>query len=589
MYESTSWRLDELFSGLDDPKIEDEIAELEQLIVEMEGFRPKLAPDLSEEDFLDILELNAKINFHAYRIYGFGSLSFASDTQNQRAQTYLARMGQLFAQIQNRTLFFSLWWKDLDNGNVDRLTESAGELRYWLEKIRQSKPFTLTEQEEKIINIKDSNGPSALQRLYSSITNRYLFNLELDGEMQSLSREQLSMHFRSPDPAIRAQVYQELFRVYGDEAPILGQIYQALMRDWHMENVELRGYQSALSVRNHSNDIPDEVVDTLIRVVRRNSPIFHRFFALKARWLGSDKLRRYDVYAPVTKSKSTYTFDESVNLVLDSFHEFEPRIAELAKRVITDQHFDSENRPGKQSGAFCATLGPSYTPWVLQSFNGEARDISTIAHEFGHAIHSMLAEGHSILTQQPTLPLAETASTFSEMLLLDKLLAINEDPELRKDLLFSTMDDAYATIMRQTYFAVFEIEAHAAIQKDASVDDLSDTYLTLLREQFGDVVEVSDDFRHEWVAIPHFYRTPFYVYAYAFGQLLALALYGQFKEEGKAMIPRFIEILAAGGSQAPVEILKNAGIDVYSDAFWQAGFDYLANNLEQLEAIPIPA
>ena len=588
MYEPTSWSLDELFSGFDDPAIEQELEQLEALVAEMEGFRPKLAPDISETVFCDILKLNEKISHHFYRIYGFGALSFSGDTQNQRAQTYLARIGQIAAQAQNRTLFFSLWWKELDNANAERLIDAAGDLRYWLTKIRLSKPFTLSEAEEKIINIKDANGSSALQRLYSSITNRYVFKLEIDCVEQELTREQLATHARSTNPDLRAKSFQELFRVYGKEAPVLGQIYQALIRDWHMENVELRGYDSPLSVRNRNNDIPDEVVETLIHVVRRNSPIFHRFFALKAQWLGLEKLRRYDVYAPVVQSTVSYTFDDAVRIVLDSFNEFDPRLSSLAKRVIDDQHYDSENRQGKRGGAFCSTLGPTYTPWVLQSFNGEARDVATMAHELGHAIHSMLAEHHSIFTQQSSLPLAETASTFGEMLLLDKLLASDNDPELQRDLLFSNMDDAYATIMRQTYFAVFEIEAHAAIQKDASVDDLSEIHLRILREQFGDAVDVSDDFRHEWVAIPHFFSTPFYVYAYAFGQLLALALYGQYKEEGDAMIPRYIEILAAGGSEAPVTVLRKAGIDIYSEDFWQAGFNYLADQLAQLEALPLP-
>ena len=589
MYEQTAWRLDELFEGMDDPAIETALEELNGLVGQIESFRPKLTPDISEEDFNKVLSLNEEITQLFMRIGGYGSLAFSSDTQDQRAQTFMARVSQQAAEATNKTLFFSLWWKELDNANAERLIDSTETLRYWLTQLRLARPFTLTEAEEKVVNLKNVNGASAMNRLYSSITNRYVFEPVIDGEKLELSREQLMTHVRSTDPEHREIAYKSLQEVYAKDAPILGQIYQAMMRDWHSENVELRGYDSPLSVRNRRNDVPDEVVETLLSVVRKNAPLFHRFFEMKARWLGQEKLRRYDIYAPTDKTGRTYSFDESVELVLESFNEFEPRLGALAKRVLDEQHYDSENRKGKRGGAFCATLGPKYTPWVLQTFNGESKDVGTMAHELGHAVHSMLSEHHSVLTQQASLPMAETASTFSEMLLLDKMLATDPSPDLRREILFDLIGDAYATITRQAYFGIFEIEAHKAIQGNASVDDLCDLHLEILQEQFGDSVEISDEFRYEWVSIPHFYATPFYVYAYAFGQLLALALYAQYKVEGEAMIPRFIDILAAGGSEAPVTVLRKAGIDIYAQSFWQSGFDYLATQLEQLEAIPVPA
>lgn len=588
MYKESAWSLDKLFLGFNDPAIETTIKEVERLVVEIESLRPTLLTTISAKDFSVFLTLNERMTVVFHQLFGFGSLSFASNTQNQQAQTFLGRLGQLAAEVQNRILFFSLWWKELDDQNAARLIETAEDRTYWLTRLRHNRPFTLSEAEEKIINLKDVNGATVLNRLYTSITSRYTFQLEIDGSKQELSREQLTTYVRSNDPAIRAAAFQELLRVYGDDAAILGQIYQALVRDWHSEQVTTRGHATPISVRNRDNDIPDEVVDTLLRVVRKNATIFHRFFALKARWLGIDKLTRYDVYAPIDKADKQYQFDEAVTLVLDSFNEFDPTIATLAKRVFSDNHYDSEDRKGKQGGAFCSTLGPHLTPWILQSFNGDPRDVSTMAHELGHAIHSMLAEHQSIINQHPSLPLAETASTFSEMLLLDKLLATNSDPDLQRDLLFSSMDDAYATIMRQAYFAIFEIEAHTAIQKNASIDELGELHLSILREQFGEFVEVSDDFKNEWVGVPHFFSTPFYVYAYAFGQLLALALYGEYKREGNAMIPRFIEILAAGGSEAPVDILAKVGIDIYAESFWQTGFDYLDNQLKTLEQLPLP-
>jgi oligoendopeptidase F len=256
--------------------------------------------------------------------------------------------------------------------------------------------------------------------------------------------------------------------------------------------------------------------------------------------------------------------------------------------VFDEDHLDSEVRKGKRGGAFCATLTPDLTPWVLLNYQGRPDDVATMAHELGHAIHSMLADHHSLFTQSASLPLAETASTFGEMVLVDRLLAEESDENVRRDLLFRQVDDAYATIMRQAYFALFERQAHEMTREGASVDDLSSAYMKNLETQFGDALELSDDFQWEWVSIPHIYHVPFYVYAYAFGQLLVLALYQQYRQEGEAFKPRYIEILSAGGSEAPARILSKAGIDVSDPAFWQGGFDVVSGLVTQLEALPAP-
>jgi len=584
-FTQTKWSLADLYPGFNTPEFESAFDTIEEQVTSFEGLRANLTPDMPADRFLDVIRASEEMTRVANKLYSFAGLSFAANTQDQTALSAQARAQQFLAEMENRTLFFSLWWKDLDDENAKRLMEASGDYRYYLEEMRHFKPHTLSEPEEKVVNLKDVTGAQALITLYDSITNRYVFKLEVEGETKELTRGQLMAYVQGPEPDLRAAAYQELYGVYGEDGPILGQMYQTLVRDWRNENLTLRKFSSPIAVRNLGNDIPDKAVDALLDVARKNTGIFQRYFKMKAKVLGMDKLRRYDIYAPVAKAEKTFEYASAAEMVFDSFNEFDPKLAELAQRVFDENHLDSEVRKGKRDGAFCWSVTPEMTPWVLLNYQSRARDVATMAHELGHAIHSMLASHHSTFTFHSSLPLAETASTFGEMMLTDRLLAEEKDEDVRRDILFKQVDDAYATIMRQSYFALFEKEAHAMVAKNASVDEISAAYFENLKEQFGDSLELSEEFKWEWVSIPHIYHTPFYVYAYAFGQLLVLSLYQQFKQEGEAFKPKYLKILSAGGSEAPAEILKEAGIDIESAAFWQGGFDVVDGLVNQLEEL----
>ena len=584
-YTQSGWNLTELFASFADPAINQAYQDLEASTEKFVSQREELKPEISSEKFLQLVRDLEEMNKLGYRLYGFASLNFAANTQDQTAQINIARFQQFEAEMENRSLFFSLWWKALDDANAARLLDASGDYRYWLEQMRNFKPYTLTEPEEKIINIKNVTGRSAHDMLYDSITNRYVFKVEVNGETKELTRGELMALVRTADPDLRARAYQELYRVYGEDAPILGQIYQNIVRDWKNENVSLRGFASPISVRNTINDLPDEVIDTLLDVTRKNIGVFHRYFRLKAQKLGMEKLRRYDIYAPLAESDKRYSFQEGADLTFEAFDRFDPKFARLAKRVFDQGHVDSEVRKGKMGGAFCSTLGPDLTPWVMLNYQGKSDDVSTMAHELGHAIHSMMAEEHSLFTQHACLPLAETASTFGEMTLTDLMLERETDESVKQDILFGQLDDAFATILRQIYFALFEREAHSMIANNASVDELNAAYLANLKEEFGDSVDVSDEFKYEWVSIPHIYGTPFYVYAYAFGQLLVFALYKRYKEEGESFKPKYMRILSAGGSLAPIALLAESGMDVTKAEFWQGGFDVIDGMVKKLESL----
>ncbi len=581
----TRWSLADLLPAPYSPEFDQVLAELEGAIVELESWRDRLSPQIAGDQFQRLLALLETSAALSSRLRAYGYMWYTEDTQNQEALAFRGRIDDLLTDAQNRTLFVSLWWKNLDAEAAARLMAGAGDRTYYLESLRRFKPHTLTEPEEKVVNLKDVNGVQGLVTVYDMITTAFTFKVEIDGQVQEMNRSELMVYARDPRPEVREAIYRELYRVYGESSTVLGQIYQYIVRDWASENLSLRNFQSPIAVRNLTNDIPDPVVDTLLEACRQNAGLFHRYFRLKAGWLGLDRLRRYDIYAPLTPSDKTYPFAEAARLVLDSLADFSPLLASHARRVLADNHLDAEIRPRKDTGAYCYSPVPGVTPWVLLNYTGQVSEVATLAHELGHAIHGMMAAEHSPLTFHAALPLAETASVFAEMLLLERMLGQEQDPAVRRDMLARFVDDAYATVLRQAYFVLFEREAHRLIAEGQTGDALSDHYQANLQEQFGDSLELSPEFRLEWMAIPHIYHTPFYCYAYSFGQLLVLALYQQYRKDGQSFVPRYERILAYGGSRNPAEVLSEAGIDITSVAFWNGGFSVIKEMIDELERL----
>lgn len=589
-YELSGWDLSHMLSEPSEEIITARLAELEEGVQTLESRRDDLSAEMDPEILVGFLREYEKLVEDIHQLAGYARLWFAEDTQSDQAITYLNRIQHVVTEASNRLLFFSLWWKGLEEDKASRLLpseESHSDFRHFLQEMRLSRPYTLDEKSEQIINLKDADGIGALTTIYSMLTTRLEFTLEVDGEEKKLTRGEMSSYFYSPDPEMRAQAYQQLYKVYAEESPVLAQIYANRVRDWYNENVRLRGFSSPIAVRNLANDVPDEAVDALLQVTQENAGVFQRYFALKARWLGLEKLRRYDVYAPLTESDREIDYSVAVDDVLKTFREFDAHFAQQAERVFTDRHIDAEIRKGKRGGAFCSTITPDLTPYVLMNWTNKVRDVATLAHELGHAVHSMLAEHHSVLTQHSSLPLAETASVFAEMVMTDRLLAKEKDPLVRREILATAVDDIYATVLRQAFFVLFEIEAHAAIRENASVQSLNERYMANLKTQFGDSVEIGEEFQYEWVSIPHIYSTPFYCYAYSFGQLLVLSLYRRYQEEGDEFKPGYMKMLAYGGSARPEEILQEAGIDITDPDFWRGGFQVISEMIDELESLSL--
>lgn len=579
MYKLDSWDLKDI---LNSPKDADKLlASIERQANELEKFRSRLSPGISEKEFLSIMKRLEDISLFSARLSNYGGLWFSADTKSQHAKAFEARIQDALTPLGNKILFFSLWWKHLDEKNAQRLMKNSGDHRYYLSSIRKFKPYTLTEPEEKVINIKDATGTGSLVELYEMLKTSFRF--KYNG--RDLTESELLSHFRDKSPAAHKEAYDSLLKKYKEYHNEIGFVYQTVLRDFKNECISLRKYKSPISVRNLSNDLPDAAVDALLSVCQKNISIFQRYFRLKAKLLKLNKMSRYHVYAPIGSADKDYAFGSAVNMVLDSYTAFSPKMAQLVKQVIDDKHLDSAANGTKISGAFCASVTPAHVPYVLMNYLSKPRDIATLAHELGHAAHSMLASEHSIFTFHSSLPLAETASVFGEMLLTESLLQSTADKKFKLNLIAQRLDDIYATVARQAYFVLYEQKAHEAVAKGATVNELCDIYYNNLKELFGKDVDLPPDFRYEWLCIPHMFATPFYCYAYAFGNLLVLALYQRYKKEGAAFVPKYLRMLSHGGSKSPVEILKELDIDPCSEKFWQQGFDCIEDMVDEFEEL----
>ncbi len=567
------------------------LRDLERLRKEVDGqvrrfeeFRGRLLPEIPSDTFLEALRLADTIARTTSRLGAYAYLWFSENTKDQQARSFKAIVEELQAELANRMLFFDLWWQKLDDANAGRLLAVAGDYAYYLESLRRFREHALSEPEEKIINVKSVTGRQAVVGLYEILTSGLSYQLKVKDRIRKLAREDLMVYVRDPDARVREAAYRELFRVYAANADVLGDIYKTLVMDWKQENLSLRKHRSPIAVRNLSNDIPEDAVEALLNVCAANAGVFQDYFTLKARLCRIKKMSRYHIYARFQGSDKRYTFANGSKMVLDAYRGFSPRLADLAARVLDERHVDAAVHPGKIGGAYCYSVIPEFTPYVLLNFKGDVRDIATLAHELGHAVHGMLADDHSIFTFHATLPLAETASVFGERILSDALMAGERDKAVKQGLLIRQLDDVYATILRQAYFVRFEREAHRIVGGGGTMDDLCGVYLAELRRQFGRAVAVPDEFRWEWLTIPHLFASPFYCYAYSFGNLLVLALYGLYKAQGASFVPRYLELLAAGGSRAPESLLKDFGVDIRSEAFWQTGFETIKGMVRELEA-----
>ncbi len=582
------WDLGELYDGPDDPRIEADVAEARQ---RAEAFAQSyrgtittgqldgaaLARALAEYEALT--ELQHRPSFYA-------SLLFAADTQNVKAQQLVQHTREAATDTANRLVFFTLELIAVEDTRLAELL-AAPQLtpyRHYLETLRRFKPHTLSEKEEQILNQKHLTSSSAFEQLYEELTGSLRFTLQIDGEERELTEGEVMALLRHPDSALRERAFTTFLETYARHSLVLTAIFNNILLD-HKIDCALRHYDDVTLPTHLANEVPPETVEAMLQAVERHYPLVQEYFRLKARLLRLEKLKNTDLYAPLAAEPEHIPFPQAQQLIVAAFARFSEQFAAYAADFFAKRWIDAEVRAGKRSGAFCAAYSPRHHPYILCSYNGTSRDVSTLAHELGHGIHYCLSRRQTLLSYDAPLVLAETASVFAEMLLTRHVLEQAESSAVRRTLLCDTLEEIYGTVFRQTALTRFEMAAHHRRQAaQLTAEDISTLWWETQEKLFGTSVEMIPTYRWGWTYIAHFIHSRFYCYAYAFGELLTLALYQRYLDEGAGFIPGYIRLLESGGAQRPERALAQLGIDINQPEFWDEGFRVIQGLLDDLRA-----
>jgi len=585
------WNLNDILPVEKFDELYDEIEKEMPMLDEWFG---KLDPEMSTFEFKKLIDFEEKLDEKMSRLGTLPSLMKSVNQKDERAKLLQTKVENLVIKISPESRLISHWFqgkelpnkKTLDDKNAKRLFASIPDLKYVMNYSRLAGKYTLDHEMEELILNKDINGIGVVSELRSLITTDFEYRFEVKNKKVKLFKTQseiLSLiHSRKAEE--RKAAYLGLLNVYRNNIQKLFTIYQAVVKDWGYE-AKLRGYESPIAMRNFDNQIPNRAIEILLKVCTDNKKIFQDYFKYKAKLLKLNKLRRFDIYAPTNNINKKINYEEAKELIFKIFGEFSPKFGEYARKIFDEKHVHSHPKINKRDGAFCSTIFPNITPYVLTNFTDRSRDLFTLAHELGHGIHSLYANHHYSASQHAGLPLAETASTMAEMIVFEKLYKGERDIKIKKSMLFEKMNDAYAIVLRQNYFLLFEVEAHKLMAKGTTVKDLSELYYKNLKEQFGDSVQIDPIFKYEWAYISHFFSSPFYVYAYNFGELLSYALFDIYKKEGNKFMPKLEKILESGGSRNPQEVLKEVGIDITDVNFWQGSFEIIKEWMTELKKL----
>ena len=582
------WDLTAYYTDADDPRIaQDQQRALEQAKAFAAEYRGKLAE--LEPSVLRIgIEKLENLNALSQQPVIFAHLIFAADTSLPRHGALLQAAQQAWNEVNQQLLFFMLEWADLPEKRAQNLMDAPelAHYRHLMTEARKQKPFLLSEPEEKILSLKRGTGQSAFERLYEEVVSAIICIVEVGGERREGSLQEALAMLYSPDRRQRAAAADGITQALGERSRVLTFIFNILVQE-HADDDRLRGRKHPMQSRNLENEIDQASVDALLDACDRHMPLVARYYELKRKLLNVERLYDYDRYAPIGENLPACAYGDAKRIVLEAYGEFAPRMAEVAEAFFAGNWIDAELRPGKRGGAFSAGGLPAMHPCIMLNYTDTLRDVMTMAHELGHGIHQYLSRPQGLFQFQTPLTTAETASVFGEMLTFHKLMAEQQDTRIRLELLCSKLEDIFATVFRQAAMTRFEQKLHANWREKGELDAqaIGTLWMEANRAMFGDSVELREDYGCWWSYISHFVGSPFYCYAYCFGELLVLALYRRYEEEGAAFVPKYLALLEAGGSASPPELLQGLGLDITDPAFWDGGLMLLQDMVAQAEAL----
>lgn len=583
------WNLSDLYRRLDDPAIEQDLSEaLARAQAFAQRYRGRLRSEIAPVELHDALRELESLYEQMDKPLHYAQLVHAEDTQNPRHGALLQSAQERNTQVRQHLLFFDLEWMDLSDDVAQRYIQAPELTRYrhYLERARLFRPHKLSEPEEKLMDLKANTGNRAFQRLFSEHVAGLTVKLGRGKSAQVVNLDRALATLHDPQRTARKTAAQAITTTLKSNARLLTYIFNTLVFD-HKITDELRRFPTPMSARHLANEIEPRTVEALMTACERSHEIAQEYYQLKKRLLGLRTLYNYDRYAPLFADLPTCAWAEAHRLVLEAYTDFSPEAGRIVREFFDKNWIDAEVRMGKTGGAFSASTVPSAHPYILMNYTDRMRDAMTLAHELGHGLHQYLSRQAGYLQCDTPLTTAEMASTFGEILTFRRLLKETQDPKVQLALLCGKLEDSFATIFRQIVLTRFEQKLHEArrAQGELTPEQINQLWLDANRLMFGNSVKLTDDYGWWWLYIGHFIHMPFYCYAYAFGELLVLALYQKYQREGDAFVPKYLELLASGGAESPPKLLAPLGVDINDPNFWNTGLEFLGNLVTQARSL----
>jgi oligoendopeptidase F len=582
--EAAAWDLEPLVEAKGPAGVEELLNEARDRAAEFAQRHRGQVAELGSEGLADAMhELGAIFDLTG-RAGSYAMLSFTLDTTDPARGALIQRARELGAAIETHLLFFELEWNQLPDERAEQLLAAEGLdfCRHHLSNLRRYRPHQLTEPEERVMTELDVTGSSAFRRLFTEQISS--IDVALPGVDEPASLELALSRLQHPDRELREQAARATTEALRTGLRTRAYLFNTLLADKATKD-RLRDYPHWLASRNLANEASDESVEALIEAVAGRYDLARRWYRLKAGLLGLDRLAYWDRMAPLTDTDEQIPYDEARAIVLDCYSGFSPELGEVAQGFFAEGYIDAPPRPGKRGGAFCSYTVPSRHPYVMLNYTARAHDVLVLAHELGHGVHAALARPQGIFQFTTPLTLAETASIFGETIVLERLLEHAPDAAARLSLLAGSLDGAVGAVFRQVAMNRFEHAVHSARREVGELppERFAEEWLATQADLLGDAVDLHDDYGVWWSYIPHFVDTPGYVYAYAYGHLLALSVYRRYEQEGEGFVSSYLELLRAGGSRPPGELGQIVGVDLSDPGFWSAGLDLIERQLEAAE------